>query len=111
MTKVLADIDLPKNASRRQLYVPLDVLERHQVDREDIFAGKAAAPLRAALADMRGLVREHLAKARVSLHTTPPQILPAFLPLVLIEPTLRRMDRADYEPFRFSRLRSGDGNG
>jgi phytoene synthase len=101
-TKIMAD--LGRHASRRQLYVPLDVLERHQVDCEDIFAGQATAPLRAALAEMRGLVREHLAKARVSLRTAPPQILSAFLPLALIEPTLRRMERADDEPFKFRPL-------
>lgn len=102
LAKVLTD--LTRHASRRQLYMPLDVLERHQVDREDIFAGQVTAPLRAALADLRGLAGEHLAKARESLHAVPPQILPAFLPLALIDPTLRRMDRAGYEPFKFQPL-------
>ena len=96
--------DLPKHASRRQLYLPLDVLERHKVDVEDIFAGQATSALRAALADMRALVREHLAKARETLRAAPPQILPAFLPLALIGPTLRLMDRSDYDPFRFMPL-------
>jgi phytoene synthase len=100
--KVLAE--LRRHASRRQLYLPLDVLDRHSVDREDIFAGQPTAPLRAALTEMRGLAREHLAKARESLRGVPPQILPAFLPLAPIEPTLRRMDRADYEPFKFQPL-------
>lgn len=102
LAKALAD--LTRHASRRQLYLPLEVLERHQVDREDIFAGQASAPLRAALAELRGLAREHLAKARESLRVVPPQILPAFLPLALIEPTLRRMDRVHYEPFKFEPL-------
>lgn len=102
LAKVLGD--LTRHASRRQLYVPLDMLERHHVDREDMFAGQATAPWRAALTDMRSLTREHLAKARESLRTAPQQILPAFLPLALIEPTLRRMDRADYEPFKFQAL-------
>ena len=31
------------HASRRQLYVPLDVLQRHGVDREDILAGELAS--------------------------------------------------------------------
>ena len=96
--------DVPKHASRRQLYLPLDVLERHKVDVEDIFAGQATSALRAALADMRALVREHLAKARETLRAAPPQILPAFLPLALIGPTLRLMDRSDYDPFRFMPL-------
>jgi phytoene synthase len=94
-------IDLPKNASRRQLYVPLDILEKHKVDIEDVFAGQATPALREALAEMRALVRDHLAKARATLSSAPPQILPAFLPLALIASTLRLMDRADYDPFRF----------
>ncbi|HEY4140886.1 MAG TPA: phytoene/squalene synthase family protein [Pseudolabrys sp.] len=102
ITKVL--IDLPRHASRRQLYVPLDVLERHKVDIEDIFAGQATSALRAALADMRTLVRDHLAKAAETLSSAPPQILPAFLSLAVIEQTLLLMDRADYDPFRFRPL-------
>ena len=42
-----------KHASRRQLYVPLEVLDRHRVDRESIFAGEFGEPLRAAVAEMR----------------------------------------------------------
>jgi thiosulfate/3-mercaptopyruvate sulfurtransferase len=34
--KILSD--LPRHASRQQLFVPLDVLDRHQIKREDIFA-------------------------------------------------------------------------
>lgn len=96
--------DVAKHASRRQLYLPLDVLERHKVDTEDVFAGQATPALRAALADMRALVREHLGKARETLRAAPPQILPAFLPLALIGPTFRLMDRGDYDPFRFMPL-------
>jgi phytoene synthase len=102
ITKAL--IDLPRHASRRQLYVPLDVLERHKVDIEDIFAGQATPALHAALADMRTQVRDHLARACETLSAAPPQILPAFLSLAVIQPTLRLMDRADYDPFRFTPL-------
>ena len=97
-------IDLPRHASRRQLYLPLDSIELHGVDIEDIFAGQATAPLRAALTEMRVLARVHLAKANESLKSAAPQILPAFLPLALIGPTLRLMDRDDYEPFKFMPL-------
>lgn len=97
-------LELPKHASRRQLYLPLDSVELHGVDMEDIFAGQVTDPLRAALAEMRVLARVHLAKASEALKSAPPQILPAFLPMALIGPTLRLMDRADYEPFRFMPL-------
>jgi phytoene synthase len=97
--KVLTD--LPRNASRRQLYVPLDVLEKHKVNIEDVFAGQTTPALRDALADMRSLVRDHLAKAGETLSAALPQIMPAFLSLAIIEPALKRMDRPDYDPFRF----------
>jgi phytoene synthase len=92
--------DFARHAARRQLYVPLDVLDRHQVNREDIFAGRANSPLRAALAEMRVLARQHLAAAQIKLKSVRPNILPAFLPLALVGPAIRRMERADYDPFR-----------
>jgi len=97
-------LDLPRHASRRQLYIPLDVIDRHRVDREDFFAGQATPALRGALGEMRALARHHLAQAGATLRAMPPQVLPAFLPLALLGPMLRHMDRADYEPFRFEPL-------
>jgi phytoene synthase len=97
-------IEFPKHASRRQLFLPLDSIELHGVDLEDIFAGQASDALQATLAEMRILLRGHLAKACELLKSAPEQILPAFLPLALIGPTLRLMDRSDYEPFRFMPL-------
>ncbi len=100
--KILSD--LARQASRRQFYVPLDVLERHQVAREDIFAGRSGEPLRAALGEMRGEARRHLAMAQASLQSAAAQILPAFMPLALVGPQLRRMERAGYQPFQFEPL-------
>ncbi len=94
--------DLPHHAARRQLYVPGDVLDRHNVDREDIFARQTGDALRAALSEMRELARRHLAAAQANLQSAPPQILPAFLPLALVGPQLRRMERDD--PFQFTPL-------
>lgn len=96
-------VDLPRNASRRQLYVPLDVLEKHKADVEDVFAGEATLALREALAEMRALIRDHMVKAGETLRDAPPRILPALLPLALIGPTLRLMDKRD-DPFRFMPL-------
>jgi phytoene synthase len=95
---------LALHASRRQLYVPLDVLERHAVDRDDIFAARANDALRAALAEMRGHARRHLAIARAELTTAPHEILPALLPAAAVGPTLRRMQRRGYEPFALDEL-------
>jgi phytoene synthase len=90
-----------RHAARRQLYVPLNVLTRLGVNREDIFAGQSSAGLRAALADMRGLARKHLAAAQVKLKDAPPEILPALLPAALVEPALRRMGKKGYDPFKY----------
>jgi phytoene synthase len=92
---------LGRHASRRQLYLPLEVLERHQVAADDIYAGRASAPLLAALAEMRKLAREHLAAAQAKLTSAPPEILPAFLPVALVGPMLRRMEQAGYAPLQF----------
>lgn len=93
-----------RHAIRRQLYVPLEVLERHQVSREDIFAAQGSERLLAALAEMRGIARRHLAAAQVKLESAPPEILPAFLPIALVGPQLRRMERAGYQPFALNQI-------
>ena len=100
--KILSD--LPRHAARRQLYVPLEVLDRHQIRPQEIFAGQTSGPLLAALAEMRELARRHLAEAQANLKSAAPEILPPFLPLALVGPQLRRMERADYKPFQFAPL-------
>ncbi|MEA2975168.1 MAG: 15-cis-phytoene synthase [Alphaproteobacteria bacterium] len=94
----------PRHAARRQLYVPVEVVERHKARTEDIFAGQATAELRAALAEMRSHARRHLTAARDLIATAPAAILPAFLPLALIRPLLARMDRGDYGPFSITEI-------
>ncbi len=41
----------PRHAARGQLYVPMEVLDRHQVRPHDIFAGRSSAGLQAAFAE------------------------------------------------------------
>ena len=90
---------LPVHTARRQLYLPLALLERHVLDREAIFARQAGAPLSAALGELRRHARRHLAAAQMELAATPPEILPALLPVALVGPVLRHMERRTYEPF------------
>ena len=90
-----------RHAARRQLFVPLEIMERHQASVADVYAGRSSAVLLAALADLRGIAREHLVAARAKLATAPAQLQPALLPLALVEPTLRRMERRGYDPFKF----------
>src|SRR5262245_9066608 len=88
----------PVHAARGQLFVPLDMLERHGGNRRDAVSGQATPPLRAALAGLRQVARDHLARARALLGSAPPAVLPALLPAALAGPTLKRMERRDYDP-------------
>jgi len=95
---------LARHVLRRQLYMPLDLLNRHRVDRNALFAGQVSDALHGALGELRALARKHLATAQGKLASAPPEILPALLPVALIEPSLRRMDRPDYQPLQFRPL-------
>jgi len=85
----------PSHASRHQLYVPIDVLERHHVQGAEIFAGQSSTRIAAALAELRATARQHLARARERMIRLPAAALPAFLPVSLVRPSLDRLDRSD----------------
>jgi phytoene synthase len=91
---------LPWHARRGQVYLPQDVLARHGVVREDIVSGRGGPGLSRALADLRAVVRRHLAQVRTLRSTIPPAALPAYRPLALVEPYLREMERRGYDPIR-----------
>jgi 15-cis-phytoene synthase len=107
MVQVMAA--LPLDASRRQLFVPQQLLESHGCRIEDVFAGKQIPKLRAALDQLIGEARGHLKTAITLLGDLPPQIRPVFLPLAMVDRDLKRMSRADNDPFMpqaTSRLRT-----
>src|SRR5207302_11273239 len=100
---------LPLDASRRQLFVPLQLLESHGSGAEEVFAGKQTAKLRAALDQLIAEARSHLKTAFALLENAPPEARPVFLPLALVARDLERMSRADNDPFMphlTSRLRT-----
>jgi phytoene synthase len=85
----------PLHASRRQLYVPLEVLARHGVEPQDIFAGRSSKNLRAVFADLQDIARRHLLAAHQQIAILPDAALPAFLPVALVRPSLDRLARCD----------------
>ncbi len=97
MAQVIAA--LPRDASRRQLFVPVQVLAQHGCGTEEVFAGKQTPKLRAALDQLIGEARDHLATAFALLADVPPQVRPVFLPLALVRRDLKRLSRADNDPF------------
>ena len=90
---------LPLDASRRQLFVPQQVLESHSCGIEEVFAGKQTPKLRAALDQLLDEARGHLKMADALLADVPPQVRPVFLPLAMVDRDLQRMSRADNDPF------------
>ena len=89
----------PFHAARGQLFVPLELLERHGADRQDVRIGRATPQLRSALADLRDSARRHLRQAQDMARTVSPDAMPALLPVALAGATLARMERGDYDPF------------
>jgi phytoene synthase len=85
----------PLHAARRQLYVPLELLERHGVEPQDIFAGRSSKNLRATFADLQDVARRHLLAAHQQVATLPDAALPAFLPVALVRSALDRLARCD----------------
>jgi 15-cis-phytoene synthase len=100
---------LPLDAARRQLFVPLQLLESHGSGMEEVFAAKETAQLRAALDQLIGEACAHLKTAFELLAGAPPEVRPLFLPLALLRRDIKRMARADsdlFAPCVASRLRT-----
>ena len=90
---------LPRDASRRQLFVPLQVLQGHGCDMEEVFSGKQTPSTRAAIGQLVGEANSHLETAFSLLASAPPSVRRVFLPLAVGRRDLKRMSRADSDPF------------
>ena len=85
----------PLHAARGQLYVPGEILGRHEVMTHQIFAGQSSPGLNAALGELRHLARQKLVAAGERIAALPGAVLPAFLPLAPVRAALDRLDRSD----------------
>lgn len=97
LLRVIAN--LPRDSARRQLFLPQDLLERHGVALELVFAGTATPALRAALAELVRAARAHLDTAMTLLPKLPAATRAAFLPLALVRRDLNALALADADPF------------
>lgn len=107
MVQVLAN--LPRDAARRQLFLPQQVLASHGSGMEEVFAGKETPQLRAALDELAAEAQRHVATATSLLTKEAGSARPVFLPLALARLDLARLARADRNPFQAqptSRLRT-----
>jgi phytoene synthase len=90
---------LPFDAARRQLFVPLQLLQQHGSGMEEVYAAKQTPGTRAAIDQLIGEARGHLTTAFDLLAGVPPEARQVFLPLALVRRDLQRMSRADADPF------------
>jgi phytoene synthase len=91
---------MPAQAARSQCFIPIDLLGRHGASPDAVAAGLMSSSLEAALVEMRDLARRNLASALRSAADMEPVARAALLPLALVEPILRGMERRSYNPFR-----------
>ena len=94
---------LPFTAGSAPTLFPVDVAARHGATLQDFDARRASASVVAACAEIRALAREKLAEAESRLATSPPAILPAFVPLGAMRLDLDRLERKGAQPFEPSR--------
>jgi phytoene synthase len=98
---------LPLDAARRQLFVPVEILERHGSNEADAYAGRETPALRQALGALIAEAQRHLDTALLLLGDVPPPARRAVLPLALVRRDLDVMAQADtdlFAPFDRSRL-------
>jgi phytoene synthase len=87
------------HAARGQLFIPGEVLARHDVDPHDVLAGRPSDGLGAALAALRQRAAFHYAAARALVDGAPAAVTPAWLPAALVPAYLAALDRNRDQPF------------
>ena len=90
---------LPWDAARRQLFVPLQLLQQHGSGMEEVYSGKQTPQARAAIDQLIAEAHGHLKTALELLVGVPREVRPVFLPLALVRRDLKLLSRADSDPF------------
>jgi phytoene synthase len=89
----------PLDVSRRQMFVPLELLERHGVSRAEVEARRNTQGLQAALAELRAHARATYRQFLGAAAEIPDRCAPAFLAAAVVPTLLARLDRAASDPF------------
>jgi phytoene synthase len=83
----------PLHAARGRVYLPLEVLARHEARAEDLLAGRMSPALAAVFSEMAAQARRHLDQFLEQAEQLPPGLRPAFLPVAIVPLLLRRLRR------------------
>ncbi|GFS04190.1 NADH dehydrogenase (ubiquinone) complex I, assembly factor 6 [Elysia marginata] len=89
----------PFHASKRRVYLPIDILFEHKVSNEDIMRGKTSQSVKDAVVDVASIAHQHLEKARSLRSSLPPQANPVFLNASICDHYLKNLQRVDFNVF------------
>ncbi len=89
---------LPVHAARGLVFLPGDALQRHGTSPFEVLAGRTSAGLQSLLAELRSRAREALAEARAKIAGLDPSARAAFIPLSLVDPYLRALEKGGRDP-------------
>lgn len=84
---------LAHEQARRRTILPLEVLARHGLGPEDAYTRDTGPALLDAVADLAAHARRRVAEARAGMGTLPRPLRSPFLPLAIVEPLLKRVER------------------
>lgn len=85
---------LPRHRARQQCYLPRDLMSASGLDHDELFAAVPGKAADRAVEAMIALARDHLAEFERLAGKIPSILLPAYLPVSLVRPWLRRLSRA-----------------
>jgi phytoene synthase len=81
------------NAAHGRIFLPWSVFKAHGVPEAEVLAGQSSDGLVDARRQLCELAHEHLGKAGVAIAELPRHLRPAFAPIALLPPRLRRLER------------------
>jgi len=90
---------LPLHARRRQMFLPQELLAKHDIELETLLAGKAGLQLTALVGEILDRSKTELRKARQLMSTRPVEALPAVLYVGLSGAYTRKIERAGQDLF------------
>lgn len=83
----------------KRLYLPKDRMESHNVGQSDIFEFRKKEEVRNLTKELAELARKRIAEARKHRGAVPKSARAAALPLVLADGYLRKLAKAEFDPF------------
>jgi phytoene synthase len=91
---------LPYHAARGRIFLPQSLLAAHGLHPSTLLSGNDNEDLRAGLRDTVYRASEALTAFRPLASALPRRIRPAYLPVRLVAPYLKRLNNPGYQPFR-----------